>query len=67
MNDKLIKMNIQRIIQLESVIHELIAKIDLGVSSVYEWDETIKAANVLNDTLGQMDADVVALIELLDE
>ena len=71
MNDstkqELIKQNIQRLIQLEPNIHGLIGALDLGISNVYDYDETIEIATVLSDTLGQMDSDLTALINLLDQ
>lgn len=63
----LIKQNIQRLIQLESNVHSLIGSLDLGISNVYDYDETIEIATVLSDVLGQMNSDLTALIDLLDE
>ena len=61
----IIKQNMQRVIQLEPQIHRLIGLLDLGVSSVYDREETIRIATFLSDTLGQMDSDLAALIDLL--
>ena len=63
----IIKQNMQRVIQLEPQIHRLIGLLDLGVSSVYDREETIRIATFLSDTLGQMDSDLAALIDLLTE
>lgn len=62
-----IKQDMQRIVQLEPQIHELVGLLDLGVSSVYNREETIEIATFLSDTLGQMDSDLAALIDLLTE
>ena len=62
-----IKQDMQRIVQLEPQIHELVGLLDLGVSSVYNLEETIEIATFLSDTLGQMDSDLAALIDLLTE
>ena len=61
----ILKQNMQRIIQLEPQIHSLVSLLDLGVSSVYDREETIRIATFLSDTLGQMDSDLAALIDLL--
>ena len=65
--ESLIKQNMQRIVQLEPVIHQLINAIDLGVSNVYDKEDTLKSAETLANTLGQMDSDIAALITLLDD
>lgn len=71
MNDSdknaIIKQNIQRIIQLEPQIHRFVGLLDLGISSVYDSEETISIATSLSNTLGQMDSDLVSLIGLLDD
>ncbi len=63
----IIKQNMKRIVQLEPQIHKLIGLLDLGVSSVYDSDETVDIAVSLSDTLGQMDSDISALINLLND
>lgn len=63
----IVKQNMQRIIQLEPQIHSLIGLLDLGVSSVYDREETIEIATFLSNTLNQMDSDLAALIDLLTE
>lgn len=63
---KFIKQDMQRIVQLEPQIHELVGLLDLGVSSVYDREETIDIATFLSDTLIQMHSDLAALIDLLD-
>ena len=62
-----IKQDMQRIIQLEPQIHRLVGLLDLGVSSIYDREETIEIATSLSDTLGQMDSDLAALANLLNE
>ena len=62
-----IKQDMQRIVQLEPQIHGLVGLLDLGISSVYNREETIEIATFLSDTLGQMDSDLAALIDLLTE
>ena len=64
--EKFLKANMQRLIQKESDLHELICALDLGVSTIYDRDKTIKIAILLINTLAQMDADLSAIIELLD-
>lgn len=63
----IIKQDMQRIIELEAQIHRLVGLLDLGISSVYDREETIEIATFLSDTLGQMDSDLAALIDLLNE
>ena len=63
----IIKQDMQRIIQLEPQIHRLVGLLDLGISSVYDREETIEIATSLSDTLGQMDSDLAALVDLLNE
>jgi len=63
----IIKQNMQRVIQLEPQIHRLVGLLDLGISNVYYREETIEIATFLSDTLGQMDSDLAALINLLNE
>ncbi len=63
----IIIQNMQRIIQLEPQIHNLVGLLDLGVSNVYDREETIKIATLLSDTLGQMDSDLAALVDILNE
>ena len=63
----IIKQDMQRIIQLEPQIHRLVGLLDLGVSSIYDREETIEIATSLSDTLGQMDSDLAALANLLNE
>lgn len=63
----IIKQNIQRIIQLEPQIRRLVGLLDLGISNVYNRDETIEIAISLSDTLSQMDSDLAALVNLLNE
>ncbi len=65
--DFLIEQTTQRIVQLENNIHHLISEIDMGVSNVYGKDSTTKSISQLINILGQMDADLVALAELLDD
>lgn len=65
--ESLLKQNMQRIVQLEPVIHQLVNAIDLGVSNVYDREDTLKSAETLANTLGQMDSDIVALITLMDD
>lgn len=64
--EELIKQDMQRIVQLEPGVHKLIGLLDLGVSDIYEREETLKIATTLGNTLAQMDSDLAALIELLD-
>ena len=65
--ESLLKQNMQRIVQLESVVHQLINTVDLGVSNVYDREDTLKSAEALANTLGQMDSDIAALITLLND
>ena len=62
----ILKQNVQIIIQLETQLHTLIGFLDLGMSSVYNHDETIKIASTLSDTLGQMDSDLMSIINMLN-
>ena len=64
--EAIIKQNMQRIIQLEPQIHKLVGLLDLGISNIYDRDETIEIATSLSDTLGQMDSDLAALVDLLN-
>ena len=61
----IIKQNMQHIVKLETQIHKLVALLDLGISNVYDRDDTIGVATALSDTLGQADADLVAIMNLL--
>jgi len=63
----IIKQNMQRIIQLEPQIHRLVGLLDLGISNVYNREETVEIAAYLSDTLSQMDSDLAALVDLLNE
>ena len=65
--ESLLKQNMQRIVQLESVVHQLINTVDLGVSNVYDREDTLKSAEALANTLGQMDSDIAALLTLLND
>ena len=65
--NQLVKQCVQRIVQLEPVISSCINRIDLGVSNIYDRDDVIKTASILSNSLGQMDSDLVSLIELLDD
>lgn len=67
MKNELIKLNMQRIIQLEPEIATLVGQLDLGVSKVYSPDETIKTAEQLSNILVQMDSDLTALVNLLED
>lgn len=62
----IIKQNMQHIIQLETQIHKLVNLLDLGISNVYDRDNTIDIVTALSDTLGQTDADLVAIMNLLN-
>lgn len=64
--ETIIKQNMQRIIQLESQIHRLVGLLDLGISNVYDRSETLCVATSLSNTLGQVDSDLVAIIDLLN-
>jgi hypothetical protein len=66
-SNAIIKQSMQRIIQLEPQIHGLVGSLDLGVSNVYNREDTIEIATCLSDTLSQMDSDLTALMNLLDE
>ena len=63
---ELIKVDMRRIVELNPTIHSLIAKLDLGTSNVYSTAEAVIIANTLRNVLAQMDADLVALIDLLE-
>lgn len=63
----IIKQNMQHIVKLETQIHKLVALLDLGISNVYDIDDTIYVATALSDTLGQADADLVAIMNLLNK
>lgn len=65
--ESLLKQNMQRIVQLKPVIHKLINVINQEVSNVYDREETLKLAETLASTLGQMDSDVASLITLLND
>lgn len=61
----ILEQNMKRIISLEPRIHKLIGLLDLGISNVYDRDDTANIATALSDTLGQMDSDVVSLMNAL--
>ena len=63
----IIRQDMQRIIQLEQQVHNLINVLDLGISRIYKKDETMDIATHLSNTLGQMDSDLAALIDLLTD
>lgn len=63
----MIRQDMQRIIQLEQQVHSLINALDLGVSRIYKEEETMDIATHLSNTLGQMDSDLAALIDLLTD
>lgn len=62
----IIKQNMQHIVKLETQIHKLVALLDLGISNVYDRDDTIDVATALGDTMGQVDADLIAIMNLLN-
>lgn len=63
----IVKQNVQRIIQLEPQIHKLVGLLDLGISKVYSQEKTVEIAMALSDTLNQMDSDLTALVDLLND
>lgn len=65
--EDLICQNTKRISQLGPVVSELMYKIDLGNSKVYNRKETLQYVTMLRDVLAQIDADLSALDTLLDD
>lgn len=64
---ELIKSNMKRIVALEPQIQKLISMIDLGVSNVYDRIQTIDICMTLSNTLEQLDSDITALMNLLED
>lgn len=63
----IIHQDMQRIIQLEQLVHSLINALDLSISLSHKKEETMDIATHLSNTLGQMDSDLAALIDLLTD
>lgn len=61
----ILEQNMKRIISLEPQIHKLIGLLDLGISNVYDRDDTANIATALSDTLSQMDSDLMSLTNVL--
>ena len=65
--DTLICQNVKRITQLLPNIQELVSKIDMSTSNVYDRSEASNYISILREVLNQMDSDLSALDILIDD
>ena len=65
MKEQMIAQNMKRIVQLEPTVSTLINRLDMATSSIYDVDETVQTAVMLSDILEQMNTDLTALINLI--
>lgn len=65
--EDMISFNVKRLVELEPIVHSYISDIDLSCSNVYDRNDSRELIVQLTNVLGQMDSDLSALLELLQE
>ena len=64
---ELIRQNEKRLTELVPMIEKCVGKIGVGISGVYNVEETSATITYLRSILNQMDSDLMALDELICE